>query len=170
VHDQGILVESTAPAPIDPVVVGDSMGLAGRLARGLDVVGLLTVELFLLPGGRIFINELAPRVHNSGHWTIEGAVTSQFEQHVRAICGLPLGAPSPHGPTAMVNLLGSGEDRPARLVGLEDALRDAGAHVHVYGKRRVFERRKMGHVTVIGHTPDEALERAHTAAHKLSWA
>ncbi len=170
VHDQGILVESTAPAPIDPVVVGNSMGLAGRLARGLDVVGLLTVELFLLPGGRIFINELAPRVHNSGHWTIEGAVTSQFEQHVRAICGLPLGAPSPHGPTAMVNLLGSGEDRPARLVGLEDALRDAGAHVHVYGKRRVFERRKMGHVTVIGHTPDEALERAHTAAHKLSWA
>jgi 5-(carboxyamino)imidazole ribonucleotide synthase len=70
----------------------------------------------------------------------------------------------------MVNLLGTGADRPAQLVGLEEALRDPGAHVHVYGKRRVFERRKMGHVTVIGHTPDEALDRAHSAARKLSWA
>ena len=170
VHDRGVLVETVAPAPVGPVVTGDAMGMAGRLARGLDVVGLLTVELFVMPDQRLVINELAPRVHNSGHWTIEGCLTSQFEQHVRAICGLPLGTPTEHGPTAMVNLLGTGEDRPARVEGLEDALRDGGVHVHVYGKRRVFERRKMGHVTVIGHTADEALERARAAASRISWA
>jgi 5-(carboxyamino)imidazole ribonucleotide synthase len=115
------------------------------------------------------INELAPRVHNSGHWTIEGAATSQFEQHLRAILGLPLGAVEPHGPTAVVNLLGTGPDRDARLLGMEAALRDPGAHVHVYGKRRVFGRRKMGHVTVIGRDADDALARARAARAALSW-
>ena len=136
----------------------------------LDLVGLLTVELFLLRGGGLMVNELAPRVHNSGHWTIEGAVTSQFEQHVRAICGLPLGSVRPHGVT--------GDGQPARhrarpgrapRPGVEDALADPDAHVHVYGKRRVFERRKMGHVTVIGTDADEALGRARTARAALRW-
>ena len=131
--------------------------------------GLLTVELFQLPGGGLMINELAPRVHNSGHWTIEGAVTSQFEQHLRAILGLPLGSVRPHGSAAMVNLLGTGADRPARLSGLERALADPDVHVHLYGKRRVFERRKMGHVTVIGTDVDEALERARDARAALDW-
>ena len=169
-HDRGVLVETVAPAPVGPVVTGDAMGMAGRLARALDVVGLLTLELFVMPDQRLVINELAPRVHNSAHWTIEGALTSQFEQHVRAICGLPLGAPTEHGPTAMVNLLGTGVDRPARMTGLEHALHDSGVHVHVYGKRRVFERRKMGHVTVVGHSGEEALERAWAAAARISWA
>jgi 5-(carboxyamino)imidazole ribonucleotide synthase len=169
VHDAGILVESVAPAPVHPLQAYDASEIAERLARSLDVVGLLTVELFALRGGGLMINELAPRVHNSGHWTIEGAVTSQFEQHVRAIAGLPLGSVRPHGVTGMVNLLGTGPDRDARLAGVEDALADPDAHVHVYGKRRVFERRKMGHVTVIGRDVDEALERARAARAALRW-
>jgi 5-(carboxyamino)imidazole ribonucleotide synthase len=115
------------------------------------------------------INELAPRVHNSGHWTIEGAVTSQFEQHLRAILGLPLGSVRPYGLAAMVNLLGTGADRPARLGGLDRALADPDVHVHLYGKRRVFERRKMGHVTVVGGEVDEAMDRARTARAALGW-
>ena len=105
VHDAGILVESVAPAPIHPLVAGDAREIADWLVRGLDLVGLLTVELFQLRGGGLMINELAPRVHNSGHWTIEGAVTSQFEQHLRAILGLPLGL----GPAARVG----GDGQPA---------------------------------------------------------
>ena len=169
VHDAGILAESVAPAPVDPLQAYDASEIAERLARSLDLVGLLTVELFRLRGGGLMINELAPRVHNSGHWTIEGAATSQFEQHLRAILGLPLGSVEPHGTSAMVNLLGSGPDRDARLAGLDEARADPGAHVHVYGKRRVFERRKMGHVTVVGSDAGEALERARRARAALRW-
>ncbi len=169
VHDAGILAESVAPAPIHPVIVNDAIEVADSIARGLDLVGVLTVELFQLRGGGLMINELAPRVHNSGHWSIEGAATSQFEQHLRAILGLPLGSAAPHGVTAMVNLLGTGPDRDARLAGLPAALADPGAHVHVYGKRRVFERRKMGHVTVVGRDADEALGRARATRAALSW-
>ena len=169
VHDAGILVESAAPAPIHPLVAADAREIADSLVRGLDHVGLLTVELFQLRGGGLMINELAPRVHNSGHWTIEGAVTSQFEQHLRAILGLPLGSVRPYASAAMINLLGTGADRPARLLGLERALVDPDVHVHLYGKRRVFERRKMGHVTVIGSDVDEALERARGARAALDW-
>jgi 5-(carboxyamino)imidazole ribonucleotide synthase len=169
VHDAGVLAESVAPAPIHPLVAADAREIADSVARGLDLVGVLTVELFQIPGGGLMINELAPRVHNSGHWTIEGAATSQFEQHLRAILGLPLGSVRPHGAAAMVNLLGTGPDRPARLSGVERALVDPDAHVHVYGKRRVFARRKMGHVTVIGTDVDEALDRARRARAELSW-
>ncbi len=171
-HEQGILIESIAPAPppVNGAVADEATQLAVRIAMELDVVGTLTVELFLLRDGSIAVNELAPRVHNSGHWTIEGAATSQFEQHIRAICGLPLGSPEAHGPTAMVNLLGTGPLRDARLVGVEDALADPLVHLHVYDKRRVFERRKMGHLTVVGAaTPDEALSRAQTARAHLRW-
>ena len=138
-------------------------------SRNLDLVGLLTVELFQLRGGGLMINELAPRVHNSGHWSIEGAATSQFEQQARAILGLPLGSVAPHGVAAMVNLLGTGADRDARLGGVADALSDPGVHLHVYGKRRVFERRKMGHLTVVATDADEALERARRARAALRW-
>ncbi len=169
VHDEGILVESVAPAPVHPLRAYDAAEIADRLARSLDLVGLLTVELFALRGGGLMINELAPRVHNSGHWTIEGAVTSQFEQQLRAILGLPLGSVRPHGVSGMVNLLGTGRDRDARLLGVEAALQDPDAHVHVYGKRRVFERRKMGHVTVTGTDADDVAERARRARSALHW-
>ena len=151
-HDAGILVESAAPAPVSEDVAEAAWAIGARIAEALDAVGLVTAELFLLRDGTLAVNELAPRVHNSGHWTIEGARISQFEQHVRAICGLPLGDPSSHGPTAMVNLLGTGELRDAQLEGVEAALADPLVHLHVYDKRRVFERRKMGHLTVAGRS------------------
>jgi 5-(carboxyamino)imidazole ribonucleotide synthase len=168
-HDAGILVESVAPAPVSPDVARRATEIGERLATAMGLCGTLTAELFLLADGSIVVNELAPRVHNSGHWTIEGAATSQFEQHIRAICGLPLGSPEALGPAAMVNLLGSGLRRPARLVGAASALADPSVHLHVYDKRTVFERRKMGHLTALGGSVDEALKRAGAALGGLSW-
>ncbi|HVA85760.1 MAG TPA: 5-(carboxyamino)imidazole ribonucleotide synthase [Candidatus Saccharimonadales bacterium] len=170
-HDSGILIESAAPAPGPRSLAPAAVAIAERIATGLDAVGVVTVELFVLQDGSLAVNEIAPRVHNSGHWTIEGARTSQFEQHVRAICGLPLGSVEPLTPgAAMVNLLGTGPNRPAALEGLEQALRDPGVSVHLYDKRWVFERRKMGHVTVIADSLGEASRRARTAAARLRWA
>lgn len=170
-HDGGILVESVVPAPppVTPAIVSAAIGLAARIAAELELVGVVTVELFLRPDGSLVVNEIAPRVHNSGHHTLESCATSQFEQHVRAICGLPLGSPALLAPAAMVNLLGSGPLRPARLLGVDAALADDRVHLHVYGKRRVFERRKMGHVTATGIDPADALERATRASAALSW-
>ncbi len=169
-HDEGILVESVAPAPLDPGTLDAAVAIAERLATAMDLIGTLTVELFLLADGSLVVNELAPRVHNSGHWTIEGAATSQFEQHVRAICGLPLGSTAAHGPTAMVNVLGTGPDRLAHLTGVDAALAEPAAHLHLYDKQRVFERRKMGHVTAMAETAELALDRARAAASCLTWA
>ena len=170
-HDAGILIESVAPAPppVDPSTVKAAHALATRLAMELDLVGTLTVELFLMPDRSLVVNELAPRVHNSGHWTIEGAATDQFEQHVRALVGLPLGATDLRGAAATVNVLGTGPRRPARLTGLTRALEDPAAHLHVYDKREVFERRKMGHLTVVAGEPEEALARARSAVGGLHW-
>jgi 5-(carboxyamino)imidazole ribonucleotide synthase len=170
-HDAGILFETLvpAPAPVTAEIARRALALAIGLADALEVVGTLTAELFLAGSGSLVVNELAPRVHNSGHWTIEGAATSQFEQHVRAICGLPLGDPAAHGAAAMINLLGTGERRPAQLAGVAEALADPAAHLHLYDKREVFERRKMGHLTVLAGTPEEALERAERARDLLSW-
>ncbi len=170
-HDAGILFETVVPAPppVSAAIAGRAEELGIHLAEALDVVGTLTVELFLLADGSLVVNELAPRVHNSGHWTIEGAATSQFEQHVRAICGLPLGDPAAHGAAAMVNLLGAGARREARLDGVSAALADPAVHLHLYDKRQVFERRKMGHLTALGPTPEDALERAEGARDRLHW-
>jgi 5-(carboxyamino)imidazole ribonucleotide synthase len=171
-HDQGILVESVAPAPIPPELARSAHRLATDVATSIGLVGVMTVELFLLRDGSLVVNELAPRVHNSGHWSIEGADTSQFEQHVRAICQLPLGSTTLRGALATVNLLGDGARRPAAATGLEDALRTPGVHVHLYGKRHVFERRKMGHVTAVDPSGDVelALSRARAAAGAIGWA
>ena len=169
-HDAGILVETVAPAPVHPDVAERATAIGTRLATAMDLCGTLTAELFLLPDGSLVVNELAPRVHNSGHWTIEGARTSQFEQHIRAICGLGLGSPEALARTAMVNLLGRGPRRPARLIGTTKALSDPALHLHLYGKRDVFERRKMGHLTALGGTAEEALERARRALTALDWA
>ena len=169
-HDAGILLESVAPAPLSSDVAERAVAIGERLAAAMDLCGTLTVELFLLGDGSIVVNELAPRVHNSGHWTIEGAQTSQFEQHIRAICGLPLGSPAALAPTAMVNLLGSGPRRPARLLGAAAALADPAVHLHLYDKRHVFERRKMGHLSALGGSTDEALQRAYAALAGLRWA
>ena len=131
-----------------PAARREATAIALNLAAAMDLVGTLTVELFLLRDGSLVVNELAPRVHNSGHWTIEGAATSQFEQHVRAICGLPLGVDQRaradgHGQRARDRFATARRDSP----GVDEALAVPGTHLHLYDKRRVFERRKMGHVT-----------------------
>jgi 5-(carboxyamino)imidazole ribonucleotide synthase len=169
-HDRGILVESVAPAPIAPEFARAAADIGERLAAAMALVGTLTVELFLLRDGSLVVNELAPRVHNSGHWTIEGAATSQFEQHIRAICGLGLGSTAALAPTAVVNILGSGPRRPAVITGVDDALADPAVHLHLYDKREVFERRKMGHLTALGADVDGALERARWALAALDWS
>jgi 5-(carboxyamino)imidazole ribonucleotide synthase len=169
-HDHGILVETVVPAGIPDEVAQAAANLAESLATSMGLVGTLTVELFLLRDGSLVVNELAPRVHNSGHWSIEGAVTSQFEQHLRAICGLPLGSVEMRAPAvAMVNLLGEGAPRPAHPMGIYEALEVPDAHVHLYDKASVFERRKMGHVTALGASSDEALSRAREAAGHIAW-
>jgi 5-(carboxyamino)imidazole ribonucleotide synthase len=170
-HDEGILAESVAPAPVPPEVAERATGLGEALALNMGLVGTLTAELFLMPDGQLVVNELAPRVHNSGHWTIEGAATSQFEQHIRAICGLGLGATAPLAPSAMVNLLGTGRVRDARLEAdrTGPALADPAVHLHLYDKRRVFERRKMGHLTALGQSVEDALQRARAAAAHVGW-
>ena len=141
-HDNGILRRSTVPAgpPID-ALAGGAIATAARLAEALDHVGMFTVEFFACGEGAI-VNEIAPRVHNSGHWTIEGAATSQFEQHVRAVCGLPLGSPAlvASGAT-MDNLIGPDVDDWAAL------LAEPGARLHLYNKGEARPGRKMGHVT-----------------------
>lgn len=142
VHEQGILATSTVPAP-DAVQaqVAEAQAIAARVAEALDYVGVLTLEFFASDDGPIF-NEMAPRVHNSGHWTIEGAVTSQFENHVRAICGLPLGATMLAAPgVVMENLIGTQAHDWATI------LADETAHLHLYGKHEARPGRKMGHVT-----------------------
>ena len=145
-HAEGILRHTLAPAPGTPAALEQAAADLIRLvADDLGHVGVLCLELFQVDG-TLLANELAPRVHNSGHWTIEGASTSQFEQHLRAVCGLPLGDPSVRSPSAMVNLIGS-EPAPA------DVLRLPGAHLHSYGKA-ARPNRKVGHVTVVG--ADEA--------------
>lgn len=139
-HKNHILDTSTVPAGLNPVQTNRAMTIAADLAAALDYVGVLAVELFVL-GDNLLVNEFAPRVHNSGHWTIEGAVTSQFEQHIRAICGLPLGGVDLLGRVEMTNLIGDDVDRLPAL------LAEPGAHVHLYGKSEARPGRKMGHVT-----------------------
>jgi 5-(carboxyamino)imidazole ribonucleotide synthase len=141
-HDSGILARSTVPAPAAITAqVAQARVLAGKVADALDYVGVLTLEFFATEAGPVF-NEMAPRVHNSGHWTIEGALTSQFENHVRAICALPLGATALAASGAVMdNLIGdAARDWPA-------ILSDPGNHLHLYGKAAVRPGRKMGHVT-----------------------
>jgi len=170
VHDAGVLARTCVPARASAPVTEDAARIGTALAAAMDLQGTLTVELFLMPDETLVVNELAPRVHNSGHWTIEGAATSQFEQHIRAICGLGLGSTAPHGPAAMVNLLGTGPRREALLLGVAEALGDPAVHLHLYDKREVFEGRKMGHLTALGATTDQALAAVSGARAKLQWA
>jgi 5-(carboxyamino)imidazole ribonucleotide synthase len=150
-HEGGILRVSRAPAPdVDPELQARAEALAARLLDDLDHVGVLAVELFQV-GGELLANEIAPRVHNSGHWTIEGAVTSQFENHLRAVLGWPLGSTAARGPSAMLNCIGVMPSRDA-------VLSVPGAHLHDYGKspRRG---RKLGHVTVLAEDDDALMAR-----------
>ena len=147
-----------APAPIEATVAAAAAALARRAVEAVEAVGVVGVELFERVDGELLYNEMAPRPHNSGHYTIEGCITSQFENHLRAILDLPLGATDLVAPAAvMVNILGR-RDGPAERAVLAAALAVPGAHVHLYGKRRSRPGRKMGHVTALG--PDLATAEA----------
>ncbi len=145
-HSGGILATTRLPAKVEPATELAAAAMARRIADALDYIGVMTVELFVVPGENgapesLVVNEIAPRVHNSGHWTLDGAVTSQFEQHLRAICGWPLGSMRRHGDIVMRNLIGAeAQDWGAILA--ED-----GASLHLYGKAAARPGRKMGHVT-----------------------
>lgn len=155
------------PAGIDPDVAERARQVGLAATEAVAGVGITAIELFELEDGRILVNELAPRPHNTGHYSIEGSYTSQFENHVRAILGWPLGNPELRAPAAvMVNVLGkrSGHVSPG---GLTEALKIPGVSVHLYGKHEVRPRRKMGHVTVTGDDPDRLRSLAEQAAELL---
>jgi 5-(carboxyamino)imidazole ribonucleotide synthase len=140
-HVHHILDTTIAPASIDVALAAEADRVARVIAEGLDLVGVLGVEMFLTKDRAILVNELAPRPHNSGHWTIDACVTSQFEQLVRAVCGLPLGSAEAHSRAVMKNLIGG------EITGWRDALDDPFAKLHLYGKAETRPDRKMGHVT-----------------------
>jgi 5-(carboxyamino)imidazole ribonucleotide synthase len=165
-HEERILAWSLLPGPVSPTVAAQATELARTMADGLKVEGLLVVELFLLKDGTVLVNELAPRPHNSFHATEVACLTSQFEQAVRAVCNLPLGSVEVVRPAAIVNLLGDlwlREGGPA----FEQVLAMPGVRLHLYGKRDARKGRKMGHLSAVGTTPDDALARVKAAAQVL---
>ena len=148
VHRDGILDVTIAPAALPAAVACKAQEIASAVAEALGVVGLITVEFFVLPDGKLIVNELAPRPHNSGHHTLETTMTSQFAQHIRSVCGLPLGSVELRSPGVMINLLGDlwhhGEPDWEML------LQKPGLFLHLYGKREAKAGRKMGHFTLLG--------------------
>lgn len=165
-HRHHILDLTIAPADVPPAVQAEARRIAAATLEALDVVGLLCVELFLTTDGQLLINELAPRPHNSGHLTFDACITSQFEQQLRAVCGLPLGSTQLLRPAAMSNLLGdvwaNGEPRWA------DALRMPNVKLHLYGKSDPRPGRKMGHLTALGETREEAVALVQAARQALT--
>jgi 5-(carboxyamino)imidazole ribonucleotide synthase len=157
-HRHHILDLTVAPARISRNLADEAVHLTHRVMDDLGYVGVLCVEFFVTADGRLLVNEIAPRPHNSGHFTIDACVTSQFEQQVRAVCGLSLGDPAQVTPAAMVNLLGdlwiNGEPDWAAALAIPDV------KLHLYGKSGARVGRKMGHITALGDTPDEAAAKA----------
>jgi 5-(carboxyamino)imidazole ribonucleotide synthase len=165
-HSHHILDVTIVPANISAEVAERAQALAAQIAEALNIVGLLAVEMFLLPDGQILINELAPRPHNSGHFSFDASITSQFEQQLRAVCGLPLGSPELLRPAAMANLLGDlwadGEPDWRAAAALPEV------KIHLYGKAEPRAGRKMGHLVAFGDTPQHAAERVREARAALT--
>ena len=156
-HVDNILEETLVPAPLRDDTISAAMEIAYKVMNVFRGVGIFCVEIFAEKNGNVLVNEVAPRPHNSGHYTIEACVTSQFEQHIRAVSGLPLGDASLIRPAAMRNLLGEDNyDGPAIVQGAESALDIPGAKLHIYGKTHTKPKRKMGHITVTADTAEEA--------------
>jgi 5-(carboxyamino)imidazole ribonucleotide synthase len=155
-HENHILKRTRAPASLPPALAAGADRLARDIAEALGIVGIVCVEMFVTAEDRLLVNELAPRPHNSGHWTIDACPVSQFEQCVRAIAGLPLGSPQRHSDAVMENLLGNDIERWRELAA------DPAARLHIYGKSEARPGRKMGHVTWIA--PAALMGRAATAA------
>ena len=161
IHHRHILDVTVVPARLDPAVARRAGELAAAVAARLDFTGVLAVEMFVRADGSLLVNEIAPRPHNSGHYTLDACVTDQFEQQLRAVCGLPLGSTELLRPCAMANLLGDlwigGEPDWAAAAAFDDV------KMHLYGKDAAAPGRKMGHFTVLGATADAALERVRAA-------
>lgn len=165
-HVKGILEWSVLPGPLPHAVANQAESIARDIAAALGVEGLLVAEFFLTRGGELLVNELAPRPHNTFHATEVACATSQFEQHTRSVCDLPLGSTELLRPAAIVNLLGdlwAGDVSPP----FDRALEIAGVQVHLYGKRLARPGRKMGHLSAIGATPEEALRKVQEARARL---
>ncbi len=170
VHEAEILRQTVSPARTDRATRERARSVATDVLDALSGRGVYGIELFEVDG-EILFNEVAPRPHNSGHWTIEGCHTSQFEQHLRGVLGLPLGRTDRRGPTASANILGDVEHRqPASLSGLAEALATDNLALHWYGKHEVYRLRKMGHVTLVGDSePTALLDRVGAAVDRLSF-
>jgi 5-(carboxyamino)imidazole ribonucleotide synthase len=157
-----------APAAISAELAQQAQSMAMKAVQAVEGVGTFGIEFFLLPDGVLVVNEMAPRVHNSGHYTLEACDCSQFENHIRAVCGLPLGSAAMRKPAAMVNLLAK-TSAPGAPCGMAEALAVPGAQIHLYGKLKASPGRKMGHVTALGETAEEALATASRAANCISF-
>jgi 5-(carboxyamino)imidazole ribonucleotide synthase len=161
-HPEANMVEFLfCPAAIDHKIEEEANALALKVINDFELCGLLAVELFLDKEGKLLVNEVAPRPHNSGHHTIDSCFTSQFEQHIRAITNMPLGSTQMKMPAVMVNLLGAeGHTGPAKYEGLTECLAIEGVNVHIYGKEMTKPFRKMGHITIVDNDLEAAKEKA----------
>lgn len=161
-NEEANLVEYLySPARVESNVEKMAKEIATKTAKAFNLIGLLAVEMFLTKDGEILVNEVAPRTHNSGHHTIEGNLTSQFEQHLRSVLNMPLGSTDIISPAVMINLLGEKEfSGPAIYEGMDETLRLPGVYVHLYGKSETKPFRKMGHTTCVAKSVEEALEKA----------
>ncbi len=166
VHDHGVLAMTIVPGRVPAAIAERARTYAHTIAAKLGIIGTFCVEFFHA-GDDLLVNEIAPRVHNSGHYSLDATQISQYELHVRAICGLPLVEPRLFAPAVMVNILGTG--RGDRLGGINHVLRDPDLKLHVYGKANAAQRRKMGHFTVLGASVDDAIARAERARSALHW-
>lgn len=166
-HAHHILDVTFAPAHLTEAQTQEAVRLAQGILEALKVVGLLTVELFVARDGRLLVNELAPRTHNSGHLTLDACATSQFEQQLRAVCGLPLGQTQLRQPAAMANLLGDVWLQAGGTPNWAAALEDPDIKLHLYGKAEARRGRKMGHLTAVAATPEEAVAKVRQARDRL---
>jgi 5-(carboxyamino)imidazole ribonucleotide synthase len=168
IHQDSILSETRVPAHISAQTTQKAMDLAKRVMEIFEGVGMFCVEMFVDADGNVAVNEVAPRPHNSGHYTIEACVCSQFEQHIRAVTGLPLGSPELLQPVVMRNLLGEeGYQGKAVICGADKVLSIAGASLHIYGKEESKPKRKMGHITVIANKLEDAIKNAEKAKESI---
>ena len=168
-HDRGILTMTVAPARISDNARMRARAIATTIGKKLGIVGTYCVELFLIASGELLVNEIAPRPHNSGHYTIDATQCSQFEQQVRAVCDLPLSEPKMERSAIMMNILGTGKGD--HLTGEAELLQDPSIVLHMYGKHHAVDRRKMGHFTMLvdGPVDEPAIARAKAAHAKVGW-
>ncbi|WP_455380938.1 ATP-grasp domain-containing protein, partial [Acidihalobacter prosperus] len=158
-HREGVLAVSTIPANINDRLSAEAISMAHQIATALDYCGVLAVEYFIARSGELLVNEIAPRPHNSGHFTLDACVSSQFDQQLRTLCGLPLGDPRLLSPVSMVNLLGDRWLQSENIQWLR-LFEVPGACLHLYGKQEARPKRKMGHFCVLAETPEAAEKHA----------